>query len=218
MMINNGKDCWRRDMSLRLFFIIFIFFILVSNSYGKRNINESYIEIKKQVDLVKKLSFEGKDEKFLLEYKKLIKESNKAETTVKHRIINSIDNQEELSEAIFIAGLLKLKGLKDIIQRVQSTDLITNLNIYYFFYNIDYKKKLYFKYLTYFADKMKNEKIYPFVISVGAYHTYELMGWVFDKNILTYLESHSHEKFDGGLGETFSCSIKRVKLVLSLYE
>jgi len=205
-------------MSLRLFLIIFIPFIMVSNSYGKQNINKSYIEIKKQVDLVKRLSFEGKDGKFLLEYKKLMKESKKAETAVKQRIIKSNDNQGKLSEAIFIAGLLKLKGLRKIIQRVQSTDLITNLNIYFYFYNINYEKERYFNYLTYFTDKMKNEKTYPYIIPVGAYHVYELMGWIFDHPILDYLGTHSDEEFDGGLGETFSCSMKRVKLVLSLQE
>jgi hypothetical protein len=49
---------------------------------------------------------------------------------------------------------------------------------------------------------------------VGGYHAFYLMGWIFDQEILNYLQSYNTEKFDGGLAETFYYSLERVKLVL----
>jgi len=180
-----------------------------------KQMDKSYNDIINQFKVVEELSLQGRSELFLKEFNKFLKiPSKNAEKVIRDKILDSLDNQGQLGEAIFLAGLLELKGLRKIIERIHTTDLLTNLNIYFYFYKIGYKKESQFKSLTYFSDVFRKSQFAPYPIAVGGYHAFYLMGWIFDQEILNYLQSYNTEKFDGGLAETFYYSLERVKLVL----
>lgn len=194
---------------------ILLFSLVISNYSCANPSSVSFDELVKKFEYIDELFLKGYKNEFLKEFDSFIKISKKeAEKIIKEEIINQHSDEKRLKKAIFLAGLLKLKGLTEIIERVYTTDIITDLNKYFYFYNVKKDKELYFNYLKFFTEKIKSKENKPPIMGISAYHAIYLMGWLFDKNVLDYLMNFGYENLDGGLSETYGYSLDRVKLII----